>query len=1025
MHPFAYKMGIAALLYVCAAGVAPGIERSWWYTTRDPGDNWEKTDTECGEGWKSGKGGFGRKGTPGGRIGTEWRTPDIWLRGEYVLKNPRDLAKLSLEVCHDEDFEVYINGVLAANARGHIKDYRLFPISPEARRAFKEGTNTIAVHCHQTTGGQYIDVGFTTERKATVSRRNTGRRPEPVPEVKTTYATKATWRETMLAVRETTLAAGTKADMAYGSAVLRRAWADFPRQADWFMQDSAGKKPEWRNGFADGKGDYTAYLQPNRDASLERALVERVLPECGARKDALGRRLASLVASKAGPEDRRWLELYVLCCTVRRAGRLRPLLDKTGEVLFVRHHNMGSGFFAYTEYTQWKGNIHGGLFSLDLSPEAEPDGTFAQPRVLISTETNGSTIRDPALSYDAKRLLFAWRKGGTDRYYKIYERDLASGTDRLITGADTYGASYDPVYLPNRNILFASSRVVQSVDCAGPDVSNFFICDKDGRYARRVGFDQVHTLWPTVLDDGRIVYMRWDYNDRSQIYTQPLFQMNQDGTAQTEYYGNNSFSPTTCFHPRGVPGTTKVMCAIGGHHNPQCGKLAVIDNSKGRQELEGVIEIPTGRKPPYPRRDAYAQEGDQYCYPFPLDEESLLVSYDPIAYYARRGRWNNKDAMRFHLYYMTADGKREVLAADSRISSFEPTPVIPRTVPHIRPSVVDHRKTTGTYVLQDIYRGPGLKGIPRGTIKKLRVIELRFREMSIGANNSSGKGGGATVVTPIAVGTGTWDVKVILGDATVYEDGSAMFAVPSKTPVYFQALNEKNQAVQTMRTWSTLMPGESFSCVGCHENKSDTPEAPGTTSIAMRKGVETLKPFYGEPRGFSFPKEIQPILDKHCVKCHREDGEKKAREYVLTGAPVSDSRAKRNWFRSYLTLTAAPTDGRTSERARGKANEIVNWINNSSEPTMIPPMYGGSTKSKLITMCEEGHSKTRLSREELDKLNAWIDLVIPFCGDYVEANAWNEGEQKRAADRLALNAQMREIDEKNVAEYVRSRVAVP
>jgi len=1000
---------MTALLLFATAGIARGIESTWRYTTKDPGENWEKTDAECGPDWKTGRGGFGRRGTPGGRIGTNWHTPDIWLRGEYVLKDMKDVAKLSLEVCHDEDFEVYINGILAASAKGYIVAYKIFPISPEARKALKLGKNTVAVHCHQTRGGQYIDVGFTTKKKPTVTRRQ----PQPVPEVKTTYEKKGTWQETMLAVRKTTLAAGTTADMAYGSSVLRRVWRDFPHQADWFMQDRAGRKADWKQGFADGKGDYTSYLQAGRDASLERNLIGKVLAECGRRETGFKKELEELVEINARPEDARWLDLYVRCCIVRRVERLRPLLEKAKEVIFVRHHNMGGGFFAYTEYTQWRGNIFGGLFTLDLSNEAKADGVFARPKALIATKTDaGSTIRDPALSYDAKRLLFAWRKDRRD-HYRVYERDLASGENRLITGADTHGASYDPVYLPDGNIMFASTRVVQSVDCAGPDVSNFFICNRDGKFARRVGFDQVHTLWPTVLDDGRVVYMRWDYNDRSQIYTQPLFQMNPDGTGQTEYYGNNSWLPTTCFHPRGIPGTTKVMCAIGGHHNPQCGKLAIIDNNKGQQELEGVTEIPTGRRPAYPRRDAYAQEGDQFCYPFPLDEESLLVSYDPIAYYRRRGRWNNKDEMRFHIYFMTTDGRREVLAADSRISSMEPIPVMPRKVPHRRPSTVDHRKKTGTYFVQDLYHGPGLKGIPRGTIKKLRVVELRFREMSIGRNGSNGKGGGATVVTPIATGRGSWDVKVILGDATVHEDGSAMFEVPAKTPVYFQALNEKNQAIQTMRSWSTLMPGERFSCVGCHEHKSDAPPTTTRTSTAMKKGPEKLRPFYGPPRGFSFAREVQPVLDKHCIKCHKANGKEKARDYILTGESVLYRTAKRNWSRSYLTLTQTPTEGERGHD-RGKPSEIVNWINNSSEPSMIPPRYGGSTRSKLITMCEKGHGEAKLSQEEMDKLNAWIDLLVPFCGDYVEANAWSESELKRAQARIALSKKMTEMDEKNV-----------
>jgi len=750
---------------------------------------------------------------------------------------------------------------------------------------------------------------------------------------------------------------------------------------------------------------------------LEQKLIERVLSECKLSK--LERELEKLIESEAGPDDRRWLDLYVRACQERRVERLKPLLAKTKQIIFAKHHNMGPGFFAYTEYTQWKGNMHGGLCRLDLDNEAVADGKYAEVVELIKTDAPGSTIRDPALSFDAERLLFAWRKGGKHTFYNIHEMELATGETRLITGSDTYGASYEPCYLPDGNILFNSSRMVQRVDCSNPDVSNFHICDKDGKYARRVGFDQVHTLAPVVLEDGRVVYMRWDYNDRGQIYTQALFQMNPDGTAQTEYYGNNTFEPTTFFHPGGIPGTSKIMCVIGGHHNPQCGKLAIVDNSIGRQGVEGVIEIPYGRPPEYPRADPYAQTGDQYCYPFPLDEKSLLVSYDPLAYNRGAKRSDNKESMRFHLYYMTIDGKREVLSADHRISSMRATPVIVRNVPNVRPSVVDYRKKTGVYFMQDIYHGPGLKGIERGTVKKLRVVALKYREMRIGGNRTSGKGGPADVFTPISTGTGSWDVKVILGDATVHEDGSAMFEVPARTPVYFQALNDKNQAVQTMRSWSTLMPGETFSCVGCHEDKNETPEMRGAT-LAMKAGPEKLKPFHGQPRGFSFRKEVQPILDEHCIRCHHSEGE--AKSYILTSDPVLDPKSKRKWARSYLTLTATPVANGVSERARGRANRIVNWISNASEPTMIPPKYGGATQSKLMDINDPKTSpcpaENRLSDEELGKLAAWIDLVVPFCGDYVEANAWNEDEMRRAEERITLNREAQTMDEKNVADLI-------
>jgi len=837
--------------------------------------------------------------------------------------------------------------------------------------------------------------------------------PSDVP-----YAKQATWAATMLDTRAKVRKTGKTVDLALGSAFARRFLRDFPVRSDWLMQDGAPEPEQWKGGL-DGKGDYADYLKTQRDASLERKLVGRVLGECGRARGELIAELNQLVRSNAGPDDARWLQLYEKACLLRRAERLKPLLARTRKIIFVRHQNMGNMNFAYTEYTRWPGNKYGGLFCLDLDK--------GEIRPLIKTD-NGGTIRDPALSYDGKRLLFAWRKE-TDghRYYSVYEMDLDSGKTRHITGDDTHGASYEPIYLPDGNIMFNSSRIVQTVDCAGPDVSNLHICDKDGKYARRIGFDQVHTLAPTVLDDGRVVYMRWDYNDRSQVYTQAIFQMNPDGTAQTEYYGNNTFEPTNFFHPRGIPQTAKIMCLIGGHHTPQSGKLVSVDPSKGRQGTAGLIEIPFGKKPAYERTDMYAKTGGHFCYPFPLDAKSLLVSYDPLAYHRRKKDGTRmpddvKNYVRFHLYYMTTDGRREILAADHRISSLKAIPVMVRKAPKVRPSTVDYRKKTGVYFMQDIYHGPGLKGVERGTIKKLRVVELRFREMYVGANGTSGAGGSAGVVTPIAVGTGSWDVKVILGDAKVHADGSAMFEVPARTPIYFQALDAENRAVQTMRSWSTLMPGETFSCVGCHEDKNEAPQIPKTARMAMKAGPQKLTPFYGPPQGFSFPKRIQPILDKHCIKCHKSG--RKAAKYPLTSETIHYKRSQRNWARSYLTLTGTPDRRRELHEERGRANEIVNWINNSSEPTMLLPRHAGSTRSKLMLLNDPKRSpcpaRIKLSRKELDMLAAWIDMVVPYCGDYLEANAWNEDTMRRAKKRIALNREARRLDLKNISEYIKS-----
>jgi hypothetical protein len=132
--------------------------QTWRYTFDKPGEGWQKSDFNDSE-WKQGPGGFGTRGTPGAVVRTEWKTDDIWIRREFTLPDGA-LGELLLSMHHDEDAEVYINGVLAVKVARYISDYEEFTISEEARKALKPGKNVFAVHCHQTTGGQYIDVGI-------------------------------------------------------------------------------------------------------------------------------------------------------------------------------------------------------------------------------------------------------------------------------------------------------------------------------------------------------------------------------------------------------------------------------------------------------------------------------------------------------------------------------------------------------------------------------------------------------------------------------------------------------------------------------------------------------------------------------------------------------------------------------------------------------------------------------------------------------------------------------------------------
>jgi hypothetical protein len=132
--------------------------QTWRYSTSRPSGDWYASAFNDSS-WREGPGVFGTPGTPGASVRTTWNSPDVWLRRSFDLPdlNPDDLV---LSLLHDEDAEIYLNGVLAATAKGFTVSYDELPIAPEAKATLKTGKNTIAIHCHQTGGGQAIDAGL-------------------------------------------------------------------------------------------------------------------------------------------------------------------------------------------------------------------------------------------------------------------------------------------------------------------------------------------------------------------------------------------------------------------------------------------------------------------------------------------------------------------------------------------------------------------------------------------------------------------------------------------------------------------------------------------------------------------------------------------------------------------------------------------------------------------------------------------------------------------------------------------------
>lgn len=784
----------------------------------------------------------------------------------------------------------------------------------------------------------------------------------------------------------------------------------------WGERDLPGAFQErlWGDWIAQDGGNPAELFTSADSHEAESALLKKAVDEIAGYDEAAAEPFRAKERELAGApgSDPRWKDLYRGACESRRRFRLETAVEDAPEIVFTKHYVLGASHYAYTEDVSDEEYLD---TSVDRKPGGQlcamtisPDGTV-QTRVLVEVE-DGS-IRDPDVSYDGKRILFSMRRSFTDDDYHLYEYSAETKQTRQLTFGPGV-ADIEPAYLPNGGIVFDSTRGIQLTDCWWTEVSNIFMCDGDGRFLRRVTFDQVTVNYPKPLSDGRILYTRWDYNDRGHTFPQPLFVMNEDGTAQTEFYGNNSFFPTSILHARGIPQSgSKAVGIAAGHHTYQHGKLILIDRTKGTQENEGAALIAPTRETPADRIDIYGQDGELFAYPYPLSDTEFIVTYAP------EGR-SNRYRIPFGVYWFDIDGHRELLAFDPAISCNQPVPLAEREAPLSRPSEVDYGKDTGTYYVQNVYEGPGLNGIERGSVKWLRVVSLLYRPCGIGFNWNWGEVSDSNVSTPISM-NGTWDAKKVIGEVPVESDGSAYFEVPARTPVYFQLLDENHDTIQTMRSWSTLQPGELFGCVGCHEPKDNIiANTAGMTSEALKKPAEKPRNFY-QPGpgyrsdiGFSFVRDIQPILDAKCVKCHDGLDASPAPNLTADFCPSVPQymQGERDFSQAYVSLV----DGGY------KNKKYVDWPDIHSPPFLMKAPVAGAANSPLLKMFrgEPGsHYGAELTETEQRKIALWVDLFVPYCGSYDEANTWSPEEKakykfyetKRRASESVLAAHVAEL----------------
>lgn len=583
-----------------------------------------------------------------------------------------------------------------------------------------------------------------------------------------------------------------------------------------------------------------------------------------------------------------------------------------------------------------------------LSPVA-PGGAIET----IFTPSDDRFIGDIDLHYDAERLLLSIPDAAGR--WGVAELDLRAAALTplpLIDEPDVH--NYDACYLPDGRVVFTSTAPFVGVPCVGgrSKVANLYLLDHGGRI-RRLTNDQDHNWCPTVLNNGRILYLRWEYADIAHAFTRLLFHANPDGSGQMEYYGSNSFWPTAMFYARPIPEhPTKVVAIVGGHHDPpRQGELVIFDPALGRHEATGVVQRIPGHGEtvdPVILDGLIAASWPRFLHPFPLSEKHFLVSCRPTKY----SLWG--------VYLVDVYDNFVLLHEEPGYAFFEPTPW--RTTPRqpVIPDRTDWERNDATVLLTDVYRGPGLAGVPRGTVKALRLMGYNYTFHDFGAE-------------PDRVGLdGPWDVKRIIGTVPVEPDGSAHFRAPACTPISLQPLDGEGKALALMRSWMTAAPGEALSCVGCHEQQNSTGTFE-TVPQAFRRDPSPIAPWYGPPRGFSFDSEVQPVLDAYCVGCHHGEALADGRvAFDLTRRPAErvPSAFQMHFSPSYMQLRR--------------------WVHTptlESDAHLLPPRDFHADTSRLVQILRDGHHGVQLSPEAWDRLITWIDLNAPYHGAWQEVVA--------------------------------------
>jgi hypothetical protein len=635
-----------------------------------------------------------------------------------------------------------------------------------------------------------------------------------------------------------------------------------------------------------------------------------------------------------------------------------PLFPREPLVFMQRNRYICQMLHEYMGYFQDYGKVPpgGGVFVL------ERPGFSLKTRDVLQGRLRGGNFTTLASAHDARTIYFAFAEraekkpdyNSPDRKSFHLFRMAPDGSDlrQLTSGVED---DFDPCPLPDGGVAFMSTRRGGFARCNNPwePCASYTLhrMDADGRNIRTLSVHETSEWHPSVMNDGRIVYIRWDYVDRSAANFHGLWASNPDGTALASLFGNYTMRINACYQPRPIPGSEKLLFLAGAHHADVGGSLVMLDPRRAKLDPktgEDVFESVHPLTPEICFPEAAGWPKSYFHSPWPLSEDCYLVSFsfDPLP---GMSSGEGKDT-RTGLYYFDRFGNLELLYRDASISSMYPIPLKPRTRPAIVASALDPQLgNEGEFLLSDVRRS--FFPIPAGRdIRELRVFQVLP------------KTGVHTANEPRIGHANAESARMLLGTVPVEADGSAYFRAPAGKPVYFQAVDTDGRAVQSMRSVTYLQPGERRACVGCHEPPGSA--AASRPALAMRRAPSRLQAGPEGSRPFSFPLLVQPVLERHCVRCHDgQEGEGKSK-LTLTGEPAKGfSRAYQN-LKSHLRW--------------------YEWGGASISQIATHPGRIGADESPLTHILDDANHATQaaLPDEDRRRLYLWLDGNVPFYGTY-------------------------------------------